>query len=43
MNVAEIATHAGEVVATWKKSTVLAHPVATFTKRTWNVPKKKGK
>jgi putative phage-type endonuclease len=43
MKGAEIAMHDGEIVATWKKSTVLAHPVATFTKRTWNVPKQKGK
>jgi putative phage-type endonuclease len=43
MDGAEIGEFEGETVVTWKVSTVKEHLVKEFTKRTWYVPKKKGK
>ena len=41
MDSAEIATHGGEVVATWKVTNKKSYVVKASTSRRWNVPKEK--
>lgn len=40
MQGAEIATHQGEIVATWKSSEKKSYTVKASTSRRWNIPKK---